>query len=78
MSPKPLRTREERHLFFRKMVLTLVIPYLLWALIYSDFNFPNVGWILYGSRVSLAKAASVTSLLSPPPAFFWALRSETA
>ncbi|MBP5169029.1 MAG: acyltransferase family protein [Oscillospiraceae bacterium] len=62
MSPKPLKTREERRLFFRKMVLTVVIPYFLWALIYSNFNFPNVGWILYGSRVSLGKAGSVTSL----------------
>ena len=62
MSPKPLKTRDERHLFFRKTVLTLVIPYLLWALIYSNFSFPNLGWILYGSWAALGKTGTVTSL----------------
>ena len=62
MSPKPLESREERRLFFRKTVLTLAVPYLLWALIYCNFSFPSLGWILYGSWAALVKAGTVTSL----------------
>ena len=62
INPKPLKTRGEWNLFLRKTVLTLAIPYLVWALIYCDFSFENLGWILYGSWAALGKTGTVTSL----------------
>ena len=60
--PMELKTREEWKLFFRKTMLTLAIPYLIWALIYCSFSFKNLGWILYGSWYALGKTGTVTSL----------------
>ena len=62
INPKPLKTRGEWKLFFRKTILTLAVPYLVWALIYCDFSFENLGWILYGSWAALGKTGTVTSL----------------
>ena len=62
INPKRITTAEERRYFFRKTILTIAIPYLLWALIYCNFNFINVGWILYGSWAALGKTGTVTSL----------------
>ena len=62
INPKRLTTKEERRFFFRKTILTIAIPYLIWALIYCNFNFVNVGWILYGSWAALGKTGTVTSL----------------
>ncbi len=62
LSLKPLNTRNEWALFLRKTVLTLAIPYFLWALIYCNFNFKNVLWIVYGSWAALGKTGTVTSL----------------
>lgn len=44
------------------MVLTILIPYFLWSLIYCNFNFKNVGWIIYGSWIALGKAQTLTSM----------------
>ena len=62
ISLKPLKGRDEWIFFLRKTVLTIAIPYLLWALIYCSFNFGNLGWILYGSWSALGKTGTVTSL----------------
>ncbi len=62
IAPKGLKTWAEWKFFLRKTVLTIAIPYLLWALIYCNFNFQNVGWILYGSWKALGKTGTVTSL----------------
>ena len=62
ISTKPLKGWKMWRLFLRKTVLTIAIPYLLWALIYCNFSFENLGWILYGSWIALGKTGTVTSL----------------
>lgn len=62
IAPKPLKDWAGWRFFLRKTVLTIAIPYLLWALVYCNFNFQNVGWILYGSWKALGKTGTVTSL----------------
>lgn len=69
ISLKPFKDRQEWFFFFRKTVLTIVIPYLLWALLYCNFNFENVAWILYGSWNTLGKTGTVTSLWYLPCLF---------
>lgn len=49
---------------------TLMIPYFLWALIYSQFSYKNVLWILYGSWEALGKVGTLTSLWFLPCLFF--------
>ena len=56
-------------LFFRRMVLAYLIPYFLWALIYSAFSYRHLFWLLYGSFEALEKAGSL-SLLCILPAMF--------
>lgn len=48
--------------FVRQMVLAFIIPYVLWALIYSTFSYQNLGWIFYGSRQSLERAQTLPTL----------------
>ena len=62
ISLKPLKSWADWRFFLRKTVLTIAIPYLLWAMIYCNFNFENLGWILYGSWNALGKTGTVTSL----------------
>ena len=60
--PKPLKNWEEWRFFLRKTVLTIAIPYLIWALVFCNFSFESLGWILYGSWSALGKTGTVTSL----------------
>lgn len=62
IKPKPLKTLSEWRFFIRKNVLTIALPFLLWSLIYCQFNFENVKYILYGSWQALGKTGTVTSL----------------
>jgi len=62
ITAEPLKTWDEWHFFFKKLLLTVAFPYFAWALIYCTFNFTNVRWILYGSWAALGKAASATCL----------------
>ena len=48
--------------FLRKMILTIVVPYLMWSLIFCNFSFENLGYILYGSWKALGMTGTVTSL----------------
>ena len=52
-----------------KNVFMLLIPYYIWALIYSNFSYAGVLQILYGSWQSLAKAGTLTSLWYLPCLF---------
>jgi len=61
-SVKPLVGRDEWRFFLRKNILTLALPYVIWALIYSKFSCVNVAWILYGSWEALGKVQTVTSI----------------
>lgn len=48
---------------------SLLIPYFIWALIFSRFNFTNLLYIIYGSWESLTKAETLTSLWFLPCLF---------
>lgn len=61
-SLKPLHGRSEWVFFLRKSILTIVVPYLVWALIFCNFNFVNVAYILYGSWNALNMASTLSSL----------------
>jgi len=62
ISVRALKTREEWRFFFRKMILTLTVPFLFWGLVYCNFSFKNLALILYGSWYALGKAGTLTSL----------------
>lgn len=46
--------------FVKKNFLALVVPYLIWSLIYMQFDIKKIPFILYGTRWSLNEAASNT------------------
>lgn len=46
----------------RKFFKRLMLPFLLWALIFSKFSIPHLLLISYGSYRSISKAGSLTSL----------------
>ena len=48
--------------FLRKNVLAIVVPYLIWALIFSHFTAENTVKIFYGSWQMLGEVETVTSL----------------
>lgn len=59
---RPLHGKRAWLTFFRKSILTLVFPYLMWGLVYCNFSFPNVARILYGSWQTLGAASTLSSL----------------
>jgi len=62
ISTKPLSDLKQWRYFLRKDILTIALPYVIWALIYCKFSYTNFGWILYGSWQALGKVETVTSL----------------
>ena len=48
--------------FMKSNLLSLVLPYFLWALIYSAFNYNIIPCILYGSWQTLRTAETLSSL----------------
>ena len=59
---QPFTSLKEWKSFIRKNILALVVPYLIWGLIYAPFSFPNIGMLLYGSWAALGKMGTLTSL----------------
>ncbi len=55
--------------FVRQMALFFVVPYILWALIYSNFSYKHLIWVLYGSWNALEKAQTLTILWFLPCMF---------
>lgn len=49
----------------------LLVPYVVWGCIYSHFSFKNLLYICYGTRETLIRADSLTSLWFLPT-LFWA------
>lgn len=41
---------------------SLMIPYVIWGLVYSPFSFKHLAWIAYGTRETLILAESLSSL----------------
>ena len=48
--------------FLRKMALSFIFPYFLWSLIYSNFSYRNLIWLLYGSYEALIRAGTLPIL----------------
>lgn len=48
--------------FAVKKIYSIYVPYFIWGLIYAKFSFKNLLFILYGTRETLIKADSLTSL----------------
>ena len=86
---KPAEIKERGTIleFLRKNFTALMVPYIIWALIYSWFSYENFASILYGTYEELCNAHSLTSLWFLPVLFlgrlwveliFRALKSVTA
>lgn len=56
----------------------LLVPFVLWGLIYSSFSFKHTALILYGTRETLIAAESLTSLWFLPVMFLAFLLCEGA
>lgn len=69
----PMKHRDEAKAgwydFIRRMALFFVIPYILWALIYSNFSYRNLLWVLYGSWNALDRAQTLSILWFLPCLF---------
>ncbi|MDY6372827.1 MAG: acyltransferase family protein [Bacteroidales bacterium] len=71
MVVKPVDVTERGTLvdFLRKNFLALVVPFVIWGLVYSCFSYENFGNILYGTYEMLSKSHSLTSLWFLPVLF---------
>ena len=56
-------------LFLIKKISQLIIPYIIWALLYSTLSFKNLAKVLYGSHQMLQSAKSLSSLWYLPTLF---------
>ena len=54
----------------------LLLPYVIWGLIYSSFSFKHTALVLYGTRETLISAESLTSLWFLPVLFLAYLITE--
>ena len=62
--------------FLGKNLFMLMVPYLIWGLIYSQFSYKNTAYILYGSWQLLGKAGTLTSLWYLPCLFLARIEME--
>ena len=62
-------SRETWNQLIVKKAKGLLIPFILWGLIYSSFSFKHTALILYGTRETLIAAESLTSLWFLPVMF---------
>ena len=60
-----------------KKLKMLMLPYFIWALVYSSFSFKHFAFIAYGTRETLICAGSLTSLWFLPVMFLAFLYAET-
>lgn len=59
-----------------KKLRALMLPYIIWALIYSSFSFKHVALAMYGTRETLIMAGSLTSLWFLPVMFLASMLAE--
>ncbi len=62
LRPAAVRGKEGWRAFLKKTAQALVVPYIIWGLIYAPFSFENVACLLYASWKSLGKMGTLTSL----------------
>jgi len=55
--------------FFRKNLIALIIPYIIWAIIYTSLKYNLLGYIFYGSWEALTAIDTLTSLWFLPALF---------
>lgn len=55
--------------FLYKNLLSLMVPYLLWGLVYAPFSYINMGKLLFGSWEALTEMETLTSLWYLPSFF---------
>lgn len=64
---------KEKKTTFKKIIMSringLMLPYYLWAFIYSNLNLQNIKYIIYGSYETIIKAGSLSSLWFLPVMF---------
>jgi surface polysaccharide O-acyltransferase-like enzyme len=73
MSSKPrmVWSLDEWRVFLKKNVLALVVPYVVWGLVYGSFSYASIPMLFYASWEALAELGTLTSLWYLP-AFFCA------
>ena len=69
-------SKETWKMLIIKKARGLLLPYIIWGLIYSAFSFKHSVFILYGTRETLINAESLTSLWFLPVMFLAFLLSE--
>lgn len=62
VKPKALRSGRAWAAFLYKNLLALMVPYLIWGLIYAPFSYENLSELLYGSWEALTRMDTLTSL----------------
>ncbi|MBP3690646.1 MAG: acyltransferase family protein [Schwartzia sp.] len=67
--PEPITGREGWQSFLRKNTLALVVPYLIWGLIYAPFSFDRFPQLFYASWRTLTAMGTLTSLWYLPALF---------
>lgn len=62
VKPKAVHGAKGWVAFLYKNLLALMIPYLIWGLVYAPFSYPNMGELFYGSWEALTHMETLTSL----------------
>lgn len=62
IKPAILHSFIEWRRFFKKNILAIVVPFVIWGLIYAPFSVANLGNLFYGSWKSLVDMGTLSSL----------------
>lgn len=62
VKPRAVRGAREWLRFLYKNLLSLMVPYLIWGLIYAPFSYINASKLLFGSWEALTEMETLTSL----------------
>ncbi|MDO4796893.1 MAG: acyltransferase family protein [Coriobacteriales bacterium] len=60
--PKPVHGLAGYRTFLKKNILALVVPFVVWGLVYAPFSFSNFSYLFYASWAALGKMGTLTSL----------------
>lgn len=69
-------SKEHWIVFLRKNILAIIVPYFVWGLIYSRFNYENVLRLIYGSYRTISDAETLSSLWFLPCLFLARIEME--
>lgn len=62
VKPRALHGMKEWSAFLYKNLLALMVPYLIWGLVYAPFSYQNLLELFYGSWEALTRMETLTSL----------------